>query len=270
MDVDLPSDEPLPRVVRMRPWGRVRLVAVVASIVLLLCLVFPVGVRPWGEPLAWRFGQTVTGEVTGKRVVARQRVKRIRPRFRRYVAYRYHTPAGREAHREERVATRALYDAAEAGAPVEVRVLSLGPLRAASIEHDDWLNVMMTVSSVYWLVVARQFHWLCRWRVRRILLTHGDTAVGRVVHTRQSLFAKPSNRTYVVRYEYDTPAGTRRGRCVLLDLFVRPGDDVSVFYDPRRPGRSVAYVAADYSVLPEGPVTYSPAGIARVVVRDAI
>lgn len=269
MDVHVPSDEPLPRVVRMRPWGRVRLVAVVASIVLLLCLVFPLGVRPWGEPLAWRFGQTVTGEVTGKRVVARQRVKRIRPRFRRYVAYRYQTPDGRQAHREERVARRALFDAVEAGAPVEVRVLSFGPLRAASIEQDSWLNVMITVSSVYWLVVAHQFHWLWRWRVQRRLLTHGDTAVGRVVHVRQSLFAKPSDRTYVVRYEYDTPVGTGRGRCVLRNPLVRPGDEVSVFYDPRRPGRSVAYVAADYLLLPEGPVTYSPAGIARMVVRDA-
>ena len=229
-----------------------RLLGFLASILLLVYLIIPLGFRPWEKPLALRYGQEITAEVTGKRI-HRGRRRHNRPHATEYITYQYQTASGRTVWREESAVSRKMYDRLEVGSPVTVMAWLLGPVHAASLQRDAWDYGMPTVSVIYWLVCARQVYWLWRWRVRRGLLTHGEAVVGRVVDVNRTLLERIRGKADVVRYEYDTPAGVRTGRCLLFDTPVRIGEDTVVFYCPRRPRRSVAYLAADHTVLPVAP-----------------
>jgi Protein of unknown function (DUF3592) len=116
------------------------------------------------------------------------------------------------------------------------------------------------VMALFWNGILSVFLWqlyVRPYRQRR-LVRYGVPTAG-IVRAVTAQESRQPPETYQVRYEYAVPAGHRTAGGLFHgtatahrnqgDAELRPGDVLTVLYDPRRPRRSVLYRFGDYKAV---------------------
>ncbi|MGA9116508.1 MAG: DUF3592 domain-containing protein [Bacteroidota bacterium] len=155
------------------------------------------------------------------------------------------------------------FDASPRGSPVPVRFLGVLPGQGARIPGagDLWkFGVLPWFFTLFWNLILSVFVWQV-WirplRMRR-LVVRGQAVPGRVIERERG--SGTEARTYTLGYTFtplETPSLLRRASMrVGKDQWDRipGGAELTVLYEPGRPGRSILYACGPYEAVSRHPL----------------